>query len=147
MAEQLVIDALQRALVDLTDLSLQAKQYHWNIQGDRFRALHLALDEIVDQVREDLDEVAERVSTLGGTPDGRAATVARDSGIGDVAEGTISVADAYKQMESKLMAASERIKSDLEKVDDADSLSGDILVGAARGLEKQAWFLRAAIEK
>ena len=71
MAEQLVIDALQRALVDLTDLSLQAKQYHWNIQGDRFRALHLALDEIVDQVREDLDEVAERISTLGGTPDGR----------------------------------------------------------------------------
>ena len=43
--------ALQQALVDLTDLSLLGKQAHWNIKGTRFRALHLQLDEIVDEVR------------------------------------------------------------------------------------------------
>jgi len=47
MTDQLspVVDkALQQALVDLTDLSLLGKQAHWNIQGSRFRALHLQLD-------------------------------------------------------------------------------------------------------
>ena len=54
MTDQLspVVDkALQQALVDLTDLSLLGKQAHWNIQGSRFRALHLQLDEIVEEVR------------------------------------------------------------------------------------------------
>ena len=79
MTDQLspVVDkALQQALVDLTDLSLLGKQAHWNIQGSRFRALHLQLDEIVEEVRAGADDVAERLAALGGTPDGRAATVA-----------------------------------------------------------------------
>ena len=70
MTDQLspVVDkALQQALVDLTDLSLLGKQAHWNIQGSRFRALHLQLDEIVEEVRVGADDVAERLAALGGT--------------------------------------------------------------------------------
>ena len=44
--------ALQDTLVELIDLSLQAKHYHWNVTGQEFRGVHLHLDEITDQVRE-----------------------------------------------------------------------------------------------
>ena len=71
-----VVKALQQALVDLTDLSLQAKQAHWNIAGSGFRALHLHLDEIVDEVRLAADDVAERMTAIQAIPAGRAATVA-----------------------------------------------------------------------
>ncbi|KMY22845.1 ferritin Dps family protein [Actinobaculum suis] len=144
MAEKIVVDALQRALVDLTDLTLQAKQYHWNIQGTRFRALHLALDEVVDVTREDSDEVAERIAQIGGYPDARAATVAKDSGLADPGVGPFDVAEAYATMAEKLQQASDRILTDLDKVDEADPYSGDILVGVGKNLEKQAWFFRAA---
>ncbi|POX43673.1 Dps family protein, partial [Streptomyces sp. Ru72] len=79
-----VSEALQGALVDLLDLSLVAKQIHWNIIGPRFRSIHLQLDEVVDTARRHSDTVAERASALGVPPDGRAATVAQSSGIGSV---------------------------------------------------------------
>jgi starvation-inducible DNA-binding protein len=73
--------ALNRALVDLVDLSLVAEQAHWNVVGEGFRSLHLDLDEVVDQTRLFADHVAERAVTLGISPDGRAATVARSSAV------------------------------------------------------------------
>lgn len=144
MSEAIVKNALQAALVDLIDLSLQGKQAHWNIQGPRFRALHLHLDEIVDEVRTGSDDVAERLATLGYAPDGRAATVSKESGIGDISENFISVTKAYELMVEKLQAAADRIKENLDEVDAADPLSADMLIGIATGLEKQAWMLRSA---
>ncbi|MDQ4112213.1 MAG: DNA starvation/stationary phase protection protein, partial [Actinomycetota bacterium] len=34
---------MQRLLVDLTELSLQGKQLHWNVVGKNFRDMHLVL--------------------------------------------------------------------------------------------------------
>ncbi|MCU0266789.1 MAG: hypothetical protein MUC45_11890 [Actinomycetia bacterium] len=58
---------LQDTLVELIDLSLQAKHYHWNVTGQEFRGVHLHLDEITDQVRLWYDEVAERMASGSGT--------------------------------------------------------------------------------
>lgn len=136
--------ALQAALVDLTDLHLLAKQAHWNIQGPNFRALHLALDEITDEVREAADEVAERMAALGGTPDARSATVAANTGIKQLDGGILKAADVYGQMEEIIMGVSERMKANIDAVDEIDHLSADILIGTCASLEKQAWFLRAS---
>ena len=68
--------ALQETLVELIDLSLQAKHYHWNVTGQEFRGVHLHLDEITDQVRLWYDDVAERLATLDVAPDGRLSTIA-----------------------------------------------------------------------
>jgi starvation-inducible DNA-binding protein len=72
-------EALQGALVDLLDLALVGKQAHWNLVGRNFRSLHLQLDDIVSIARNRADDIAERAVALGLNPDGRAATVARDS--------------------------------------------------------------------
>ncbi len=75
---------LQGCLVTLVDLSLALKQLHWNVVGVHFRPVHLQLDEIIDTVRDASDEVAERISTLGVSPDGRSSTVAQESVLGDM---------------------------------------------------------------
>ena len=139
-----VTSALQSVLVDLVDLSLQAKQAHWNLQGPGFRSLHLQLDEIVEITRVASDDVAERIAALNVAPDGTAGRVMSDSGIGDIATSWIKVSDAYDIMESKLQTASDNIKKLIETVDDQDPLSGDMLIGIATDLEKQAWMLRAS---
>jgi len=71
-----VAKALQATLVELIDLSLQAKQAHWNVVGPSFKAIHLFLDELTDQYRDWYDEAAERLAAIGVSPDGRTATVA-----------------------------------------------------------------------
>src|SRR6185312_2304703 len=51
---------LQLTTVELIALSLMGKQLHWNITGHGFREAHLHLDEVVDELRELSDVVAER---------------------------------------------------------------------------------------
>ena len=70
---------LQRILIDLITLQLNAKQTHWNLVGRNFRDLHLQLDEIVDLARESADTVAERMRAVHAVPDGRPTTVAADT--------------------------------------------------------------------
>ncbi|MCF2705870.1 DNA starvation/stationary phase protection protein [Arcanobacterium haemolyticum] len=142
-----VSKALQQALVDLTDLALLGKQAHWNIEGARFRSLHLQLDEIVDLTRTASDDVAERIAALGGVPDARAATVAAQSGLKQFDAGKLKVDTVYPAFEELLMGTSDRIKATLDAVDAEDHLSNDLLVSIARDLEKQAWMLRMAAQE
>ncbi|UUV20653.1 Dps family protein [Paenimyroides aestuarii] len=41
---------------------------HWNIRGKRFFELHVKFEELYNQAQLRIDEIAERVLTLGGTP-------------------------------------------------------------------------------
>ena len=72
-AQQTVGAVLQDSLADFVDLSLTAKQWHWNVVGRNFREAHLHLDELVELARTYSDEVAERAATIGVSPDGRTA--------------------------------------------------------------------------
>ena len=72
-ARDLTGAALQATLVDLVDLSLIAKQAHWNLVGRQFHDVHLHLDELVKKARKYSDEVAERAAAIGVSPDGRTA--------------------------------------------------------------------------
>ena len=66
----LVIDLLQDRLNSLNDLALTLKHIHWNVVGPQFIAVHTMLDPQVDAVRLMVDETAERIATLGGSPQG-----------------------------------------------------------------------------
>ena len=41
---------------------------HWNIRGKRFFQLHIKFEELYNDAQLKIDEIAERVLTLGGTP-------------------------------------------------------------------------------
>ncbi|MEV0526572.1 DNA starvation/stationary phase protection protein [Streptomyces sp. NPDC050439] len=138
-----VSEALQGALVDLVDLSLVAKQIHWNVVGPRFRSVHLQLDEVVDTARTHSDTVAERASTLGVSPDGRASTVAQSSGIGDVAAGWVKDADAVGTLVDALGAVITRMRERVEATGEADPVSQDIFIGITADLEKHHWMFQA----
>lgn len=42
--------------------------YHWNIKGEKFFELHLKFEELYNDLILKIDEIAERILTLGGTP-------------------------------------------------------------------------------
>ncbi|WP_340375535.1 DNA starvation/stationary phase protection protein [Streptomyces sp. SS7] len=136
-------EALQGALVDLIDLSLLAKQVHWNVVGSRFRSIHLQLDEVVAVARAHSDTVAERASALGVSPDGRASTVAGGSGLGSLPEGWIKDADAVGALVSALGAAITRMRERVAATEHPDPVSQDIFIGITADLEKHHWMFQA----
>ncbi|BCL27291.1 Dps family protein [Streptomyces aurantiacus] len=138
-----VSEALQGALVDLVDLSLVAKQIHWNVVGPRFRTVHLQLDEVVDTARLHSDTVAERASTLGVSPDGRAATVANSSGISPVKDGWVKDTDAVGALVDGLGAVIGRMRERVEATGVADPVSQDIFIQITADLEKHHWMFQA----
>ncbi|AYG78940.1 DNA protection during starvation protein 2 [Streptomyces hundungensis] len=135
--------ALQGALVDLVDLSLVAKQVHWNVVGPRFRSVHLQLDDVVATARQHSDTVAERASALGVNPDGRAATVAGSSAIGTVPEGWIKDSEAVEVMVVALGRIVERMRERIASTDEPDPVTQDLLIAVTGDLEKHAWMFRA----
>ncbi|MFC5724711.1 Dps family protein [Streptomyces gamaensis] len=136
-------DALQGALVDLVDLSLVAKQVHWNVVGPRFRSVHLQLDEVVDSARTHADTVAERAAALGIAPDGRAGTVARASGITAVGDGWIKDTAAVQTLVEALHAVIARMRQRIDATGDPDPVTQDILIGLTGDLEKHHWMFQA----
>lgn len=62
-----VVEALNPLLADAVDLYLAAWHAHVNLRGmAAFVALHELLGRVVDALREDIDEIAERIAQLGG---------------------------------------------------------------------------------
>ncbi|WBB61330.1 DNA starvation/stationary phase protection protein [Streptomyces sp. WMMC500] len=136
-------EALQGALVDLLDLSLQGKQAHWNLTGPLFRELHLQLDKMVKLAREHADTLAERAAALGLSPDGRAKTIAGSSPLPDIGPGKISDQKVIDDVTDMLEKASARMRQRVADTDDTDLMTQDMLISATQDLEKQAWFFRS----
>ncbi len=140
---QVVGDALQGALVDLLDLSLVAKQAHWNLYGPRFRSVHLQLDEVVVTARDYADTVAERAAALGVSPDGRAATVASTSGLPAFPPGWTADTVAVDSLVKAFSAVIGRMRERVEDTGSADPVTQDLLIGLTAVLEKQSWMFQA----
>ncbi|GGG18863.1 DNA starvation/stationary phase protection protein [Rhodococcoides trifolii] len=136
-------DALQGTVVDLIDLSLIGKQAHWNVIGKNFRSVHLALDELVTAAREFTDAAAERATAIGVSPDGRAGTVAADSGAKGVDAGWTKDGDVTDAIVSNLTAVVERLRGRVADTADADPVTQDLLIGITARLEQLHWMWQA----
>jgi starvation-inducible DNA-binding protein len=140
---KIVGSALQSTLVDLLDLSLVAKQAHWNLYGPRFRSIHLQLDEVVATARNHADTVAERAAALGVSPDGRAATITETSGVPSFPPGWTKDVDAVEALVRTFSAVIGRVRERIEETGPADAVTQDLLIGLTADLEKQSWMFQA----
>ncbi|GAA3663275.1 DNA starvation/stationary phase protection protein [Nonomuraea antimicrobica] len=142
-ARNTVVEALQGALVDLIDLSLVAKQAHWNLIGSHFRPIHLQLDEVTELARTHMDTIAERVVALGGNPDGRAATVARSTKLPQPEGGWLDDGKVVATVTDTLDGISRRMYERIRATDEPDPVSQDLLIAVAQDIDKQHWMFQA----
>src|SRR5260370_41717174 len=75
------VGLLNRNLASAIDLERQAKQAHWNVKGPNFIALHELFDKVAEATEESIDLLAERVTALGGTAEGRIQAVTGQSAL------------------------------------------------------------------
>ena len=62
---------LNDLLANYTIFYQNVRGYHWNVKGDKFFELHLIFEELYNDLFLKIDEIAERILTLGSTPDHR----------------------------------------------------------------------------
>lgn len=130
--------ALQGSLIDLIDLSLSAKQAHWNVTGRTFKSVHEHLDELVTAVRLAADSVAERAVMIGVNPDGRVQTVAHDTSLPALEPGWLPEDKVIIAVVEALAGVIARFRERIEAVE-ADQVTQDLLIGITGELEKHHW--------
>src|SRR5690349_15077162 len=134
-ARDLAGTLLQATLVDLVDLSLVAKQAHWNLVGRQFHDVHLHLDELVETARTYSDKVAERLAAIGVSPDGRARTVAGASAVPEFAAGWVTDRDVIRQVFESVDVVVRGVRPRIEGTEKADLVSQDLLIALTADLE------------
>jgi len=129
--------------VDLVDLSLVAKQAHWNVIGTNFRSVHLQLDELVSTARQYTDEVAERANAIGVSPNGKAKTVVESSGIPEYPDNWQNTETTIAKIVDILADLIQRLRDRIDHTDKSDLVTQDLLIEITRKLEKAHWMWQA----
>jgi starvation-inducible DNA-binding protein len=141
-----VTGILERRLVAFVDLALTLKHVHWNVVGPGFIAVHEMLDPQVDAVREMVDEIAERIAALGGSPRGTPGSVVEGRDGDDYALARATVPDHLAALDGRYAAVIEETRAAQRPLGDLDPVSEDMVIGHLRDLEQFQWFVRAHLE-
>jgi starvation-inducible DNA-binding protein len=144
-AEQ-VTALLQDRLNSLNDLALTLKHVHWNVTGPHFIAVHTMLDPQVDAVRAMADEAAERIAALGGSPVGTPGALVEQRDWDDYSIGRADAIAHLGALDVVYSGIIEAYRAAIDKTDELDLVTQDLLIGQARQLEQFQWFVRAHLE-
>jgi starvation-inducible DNA-binding protein len=141
-----VADLLQKQLSTYNDLHLTLKHVHWNVVGPNFIGVHEMIDPQVDLVRGYADEVAERIAALGVSPQGTPGAILKDRTWDDYSVGRDTVLAHLAALDLVYTGINEDTRKAIDRLEDLDLVSQDILIGHAGELEKFQWFVRAHLE-
>ncbi len=143
-----VVDMLNEYLANYHIHYQKLRGCHWNIKGQNFFTLHLKFEELYTNAQLTIDEIAERVLTLGKPPHSRFADYIKESTIKEI--DTIGMAD-IAMVEAVLDDMTKLIELErdlLEATDKAgDDGSNDMVNRFMQFKEKTIWMLRSFLGK
>jgi starvation-inducible DNA-binding protein len=141
-----VVALLQDRLNSLSDLALTLKHVHWNVVGPNFIAVHTMLDPQVDAVRVMVDDTAERIATLGGSPVGTPGALVAQRGWDDYSLGRAGTLEHLGALDVVYTGIIEAQREAIETTEELDPVTQDMLIAQSEQLEQFHWFIRAHLE-
>jgi starvation-inducible DNA-binding protein len=138
---------LYQVLVETYALYLKTQNYHWNIKGKQFHAIHVMLEEQYEELADAIDEIAERIVQTG---DHVPATLYLFGSKTKMEQDTDELVDA--EMINKLIEAQGIVKKAinvaLKKAQkEEDEVTTDLLVQRLKVHDKANWMLSAMMER
>ena len=137
---------LQQRLNALNDLALTLKHIHWNVTGPHFIAVHEMIDPQVDAVRAMVDQIAERIATLGVAPVGTPGALVQDRSWDDYSIGRAGAIEHLGALDEVYVGVVTDHREAAAATEDLDTVTNDLLVGHLHELELFHWFVRAHLE-
>ncbi len=141
-----VAELLQKALSRYNDLHLTLKHVHWNVVGPNFIGVHEMIDPQVELVRGYADEVAERIATLGKSPLGTPGAIINDRTWDDYSVERDTVQAHLAALDLVYTGVIEDTRKSIDRTEELDPVTQDMLIAHAAELEKFQWFVRAHLE-
>jgi starvation-inducible DNA-binding protein len=139
-----IIGILNQRLADASDLKSQAKQAHWNVKGMNFIALHELFDQVSSELDPHIDDIAERITTLGGVALGTIRVAAQNSSL---SEYPLEISDGAAHVDALSNALADfgkKVRADIDTTDQlGDANTADLLTGVSTTIDKMLWFVEA----
>lgn len=141
-----IVEGLSRLLADTYTLYLKTHNFHWNVTGPLFNSLHNMFEEQYNELAMAVDDIAERIRTLGYPAPGSYSEYAELASIQE----TRGVPEA-EEMVRLLVEANETVvrtaRSAFAAAERAnDESTVDLLTERMRTHEKTAWMLRSILK-
>jgi starvation-inducible DNA-binding protein len=140
-----VVEILTVLLADEHVLYLKLRNYHWNVEGMFFAPLHSLFEEQYDKLAGSIDDIAERIRSLGYYASGSMEAFKQ---MARLSETDHLNGDAKKMLQNLLVDHEMIIKvlrNDVEETQDQykDAGTADFLTALMEMHEKMAWMLRS----
>lgn len=118
------------------------RNYHWNITGEHFFDLHVKFEELYNEAKVNIDEIAERILTLRKRP---LSTLSEYLATADIKE--LSTTDT-KEMVQSILSDHKKLIANMRTLLDNAAKSGDegttdLIAGFLASIEKKSWMLDA----
>jgi len=142
---QQIAAGLSKLLADSYSLYLKTHNYHWNVEGPQFNTLHLMFEGHYTELATAVDEIAERIRTLGikapGSYSAFSELTSIEEAIGD---------ESAEEMIRQLVIGQETVASTAREASAAaanasDEPTADLLTQRMQIHEKNAWMLRSML--
>jgi starvation-inducible DNA-binding protein len=141
-----IADGLSRLLADTYTLYIKTHYYHWNVTGPMFNSLHLMFENQYNELATAVDDIAERIRSLGCFAPGTYHEFSRLTAVNEDKD-----IPAAKNMIENLVQGQETVvktaRSLFPFVNNAnDEATADLLTQRIQLHEKTAWMLRSLLE-
>lgn len=145
-AREKIAHGLAKLLADSYTLYLKTHNFHWNVTGPMFNTLHMMFEEQYTELATAVDQIAERIRSLGMPAPGSYAEFLQLTDIKE-AEGVPSANEMIQQLVEGHECVIRSARNMIPHVADAhDEGSADLLTGRLEVHEKTAWMLRSLLE-
>lgn len=139
-------EILNQAVADLYVAHVAIHQVHWYMRGAGFLTWHPKMDEYMDSLDGYLDEISERLITLGGAPYSSLTEFLQHSEIEEHAGEFTDVPASLERVLEIFRYLVTLFQKGLDVTDEeGDDVTNDIFNGAKAELEKTIWMLAAEL--
>ncbi|MDX1902227.1 MAG: DNA starvation/stationary phase protection protein [Gammaproteobacteria bacterium] len=144
MPNKALINGLSSLLADTYTLYLKTQNFHWHVTGPLFHSLHRMFEEQYNELANAVDELAERIRTLGAKAPASFAEFLKLSSIKEASEehNAADMVHALLLDHEKMVKHLEKLIPVAQKINDEGTL--DLLIMRTEVHQKTAWMLRSS---
>lgn len=143
-----VIEFLNKILANEYILLVKTKNYHWNVFGHHFHDMHKFLDEQYKMLEISVDDIAERIRSLGGMAPGTLKEFVETGSLKEEPGVCLDCMSMIKNLLSDHETVIKILRKDIEECERLkDAGTGNFLTDLMEKHEKMAWMLRAFTEE
>lgn len=137
---------LNQLIADLSQLQVNIQQIHWYMRGSQFFKLHPLMDDYNDALANQLDEIAERLIAIGGSPLSTTHEFIENTGLPDekVTWDQYSLKQYMERLDTQFKYLSDQYQKGIEITDEEKDFSTqDLLIECHTLIDKYIWMISA----